>query len=207
MKYRIRIILILSAISILLGMKARAQVYDGITQPTKFRVWLPVSINLHDSKNVGVAPFVGYKQEIGQRFSITPVLQYNINTETFTPQVWLNANVANKFYVLSRSIYDTRANLYKHTLSATYKLPLGFMVDGTWENLYNGKKFCDGDRLQFVGGWAHRLFVVNAGYSCRAKSGFIANFRWKVTPYDWLQMKYDGGTKSMQVGMALQFNN
>lgn len=62
MKYRIRIILILSAISILLGMKARAQVYDGITQPTKFRVWLPVSINLHDSKNVGVAPFVGYKQ-------------------------------------------------------------------------------------------------------------------------------------------------
>lgn len=207
MKYRIRIILILSAISILLGMKARAQVYDGITQPTKFRVWLPVSINLHDSKNVGVAPFVGYKQEIGQRFSITPVLQYNINTETFTPQVWFNANVANKFYVLSRSIYDTRADLYKHTLSATYKLPLGFMVDGTWENLYNGKKFCNGDRLQFVGGWAHRLFVVNAGYSCRAKPGFIANFRWKVTPYDWLQMKYDGGTKSMQVGMALQFNN
>lgn len=207
MKYRIRIILILSAISILLGMKARAQVYDGITQPTKFRVWLPVSINLHDSKNVGVAPFVGYKQEIGQRFSITPVLQYNINTETFTPQVWFNANVANKFYVLSRSIYDTRADLYKHTLSATYKLPLGFMVDGTWENLYNGKKFCNGDRLQFVGGWAHRLFVVNAGYSCRAKPGFLANFRWKVTPYDWLQMKYDGGTKSMQVGMALQFNN
>ena len=110
MKYRIRIILILSAISILLGMKARAQVYDGITQPTKFRVWLPVSVSLHDSKNVSVAPFVGYKQEIGQRFSITPLLQYNINTETFIPQVWLNANVANTFYVLSRSIYDTRAN-------------------------------------------------------------------------------------------------
>lgn len=206
MKYRIRIIFILSAISILLGMKARAQVYDGITQPTKFRVWLPVSFSLHDSKNVSVAPFVGYKQNIGQRFSITPVLQYNINTETFIPQVWLNANVANTLYVLSRSIYDTRANLYKHTLSATYKLPLGFMVDGTWENMYNGKKFCDGDRLQFVGGYAHKLFVFNAGYSCRAKPGFIANFRWKVTPNDWLQMKYDGGTKSMQLGCALQFN-
>lgn len=206
MKYRIRIILILSAICILLGMKARAQVYDGITQPTKFRVWLPVTANLHNSKDVSVAPFVGYKQDIGEHFSITPVLQYNINKEAFIPQVWLNANIAKKFYVLSRSIYDTKANLYKHTLSATYKLPLGFMVDGTWENMYNGKKFCDGDRLQFVGGWAHRLFVVNAGYSCRTKPGFIANARWKVTPTDWLQMKYDGGTKSVQIGMALQFD-
>ena len=206
MKYRIRIILILSAISILLGMKARAQVYDGITQPTKFRVWLPVTANLHNSNDVSVAPFVGYKQDIGEHFSITPVLQYNINKEAFIPQVWLNANIAKKFYVLSRSIYDTKANLYKHTLSATYKLPLGFMVDGTWENMYNGKKFCDGDRLQFVGGWAHRLFVVNAGYSCRTKPGFIANARWKVTPTDWIQMKYDGGTKSVQIGMALQFD-
>lgn len=206
MKYRIKIILILSAISILLGMKARAQVYDGITQPTKFRVWLPVTANLHNSKDVSVAPFVGYKQDIGEHFSITPVLQYNINKEAFIPQVWLNANIAKKFYVLSRSIYDTKANLYKHTLSATYKLPLGFMVDGTWENMYNGKKFCDGDRLQFVGGWAHCLFVVNAGYSCRTKPGFIANARWKVTPTDWLQMKYDGGTKSVQIGMALQFD-
>lgn len=206
MKYRIRIILILSALSILFGMKARAQVYDGITQPTKFRVWLPVTANLHNSKDVSVAPFVGYKQDIGEHFSITPVLQYNINKEAFIPQVWLNANIAKKFYVLSRSIYDTKANLYKHTLSATYKLPLGFMVDGTWENMYNGKKFCDGDRLQFVGGWAHRLFVVNAGYSCRTKPGFIANARWKVTPTDWLQMKYDGGTKSVQIGMALQFD-
>lgn len=206
MKYRIRIILILSALSLLLGMKARAQVYDGITQPTKFRVWLPVTANLHNSKDVSVAPFVGYKQDIGEHFSITPVLQYNINKEAFIPQVWLNANIAKKFYVLSRSIYDTKANLYKHTLSATYKLPIGFMVDGTWENMYNGKKFCDGDRLQFVGGWAHRLFVVNAGYSCRTKPGFIANARWKVTPTDWLQMKYDGGTKSVQIGMALQFD-
>lgn len=206
MKYRIRIILILTAISILLGMKARAQVYDGITQPTKFRVWLPVTANLHNSKDVSVAPFVGYKQDIGEHFSITPVLQYNINKEAFIPQVWLNANIAKKFYVLSRSIYDTKANLYKHTLSATYKLPLGFMVDGTWENMYNGKKFCNGDRLQFVGGWAHRLFVMNAGYSCRTKPGFIANARWKVTPTDWLQMKYDGGTKSVQIGMALQFD-
>lgn len=206
MKYRIRIILILSALSLLLGMKARAQVYDGITQPTKFRVWLPVTANLHNSKDVSVAPFVGYKQDIGEHFSITPVLQYNINKEAFIPQVWLNANIAKKFYVLSRSIYDTKANLYKHTLSATYKLPLNFMVDATWENLYNGRKFADTDRLQFVGGWAWKMFVANAGYSCRAAPGFIANVRWKVTDYNWLQLKYDGGMKSIQISAALQFN-
>lgn len=188
------------------AISANAQVYDGITQPTRFRIWLPVTANLHNSNATTVAPFIGYKQDIGERFSITPVLQYNINSETFTPQVWLNANIKGKFYVLSRSIYDTRANEYRHTLSATYKLPYGFMIDGTWENLYDGSKFCDTDRLQFLGGYAHSFFVVNAGYSCRNKSGFVANLRLKVTSYDWLQLKYDGGTETVQVGMALQFN-
>lgn len=188
------------------AISANAQVYDGITQPTCFRIWLPVTANLHDSKATTVAPFIGYKQEFGQHFSITPVLQYNINSETFTPQVWLNANIKGKFYVLSRSIYDTRAGEYRHTMSATYKLPYGFMVDGTWENLYDGHKFCDTDRLQFLGGYAHSFFVVNAGYSCRNKAGFVANLRLKITNYDWLQLKYDGGTETVQVGMALQFN-
>ena len=206
MEKRIKFIVAILAVCTLFVVEVRAQIYDGITQPTKYRVWLPVTVDLHDSKNTTVAPFAGYKQELGDYFSITPVLQYNINKEAFIPQVWLNANIAKKFYILSRSIYDTKSDLYKHTLSATYKLPYGFMVDGTWENLYNGKKFCDGDRLQFVGGWAHRLFVVNVGYSCRTKPGFIANARWKVTPTDWLQMKYDGGTKSVQIGMTLQFN-
>lgn len=107
MKNRIKLFIIISTLSLLFDMKANAQIFDGITQPTKFRVWVPVSIDLHNSKNVGVAPFVGYKQDIGERFSITPVLQYDINKEAFVPQVWLNFNVAKKFYVLSRSIYDT----------------------------------------------------------------------------------------------------
>lgn len=197
---------LIAAVLLLTSATASAQVYDGITQPTRFRVWVPVTASLHGHGKTTVAPFVGYKQDIGERFSITPVLQYNINSESLVPQVWLNANIDKKLYVLSRSIYDTKANLYKHTMSATYKLPLGFMVDGTWENLYNGKKFCDGDRLQFVGGYAYKWFVVNAGYSCRTSKGFIANLRLKVTPNDWLQFRYDGGTKSVQVSTALQFN-
>lgn len=198
--------IILGLLLAVFAMCVKAQVYDGITQPTKWRIWVPVTANLHGHGKTSVAPFVAYKQDLGEHFSVTGVAQYNIGNESFIPQIWLNANIGKKFYVLSRSIYDTKANLYKHTMSATYKLPLGFMVDGTWENLYNGKKFCDGDRLQFLGGYAFKCFVVNAGYSCRTDKGFVANVRWKVTPKDWLQLKYDAGNKSIQVSTALQFD-
>lgn len=184
---------------------ANAQVYDGITQPTRFRIWVPTTVSLHGS-STSVSPFIGYRQNITSWFNITPVVQYEINSETFVPQVWLNFSICDKLYFLSRSIYNTKANDYRHTLSATYKLPMGFMIDGTWENIYNGRKFLAGDRMQFVGGYAYRWFVVNAGYSCRYRKGMIANLRFKVTEYNWLQFKYDGGMDYFQLGCALQFN-
>lgn len=185
---------------------ANAQVYDGITQPTRYRVWVPITTSLHDGDATAVAPFIGYKQDICELLSVTPVLQYNINSETFIPQVWLNFNVKQKFYILSRSIYDTRANEYRHTLSSTYKLPFGFMIDATWENLYNGKNLCDTDRLQFLAGYGCKWLIGNIGYSCRNNPGLIANLRFKVTDYNWLQLKYDGGTECLQLSCALQFN-
>lgn len=206
MKNRLKLTLLLIAFTLLLSMTAKAQVYDGITQPTRFRVWVPITTSIYEGDATTVAPFVGYKQDVCDWFSVTPVIRYNINKEAFTPQVWLNFNVKQKFYVLSRSIYDIQANEYKHTLSATYKLPHGFMIDATWENLYNGKKFCDTDRLQFVAGYGYKWFVANVGYSCRNKPGVIANLRLKVTDYNWLQLKYDGGTESIQIGCTLQFN-
>lgn len=199
---KLTIVMVFSLITI----SATAQIYDGITQPTRYRVWVPITTSLHNSNATTVAPFVGYKQDLCKWLSVTPVAQYNINNEAFIPQVWVNFNVKQKFYVLSRSIYDTKTDLYKHTMSATYKLPYNFMIDATWENLYNGKKFCDNDRLQFVGGYAHKYFVANAGYSCRHNKGVIANLRLKVTDYNWLQFKYDGGTESVQMGCAFQFN-
>ncbi|MBO5710434.1 MAG: hypothetical protein J6R62_02800, partial [Rikenellaceae bacterium] len=120
MKHRLKLTLLLTAITLLFAVGAKAQIYDGITQPTRFRVWVPITTSLHESNSTTVAPFIGYKQEVCDWFSVTPVLQYNINNEVFTPQVWLNFNVKQKFYVLSRSIYDTKANEYRHTLSATY---------------------------------------------------------------------------------------
>lgn len=205
MKNRIKLTMLLIGVALLFAIGAKAQVYDGITQPTKFRILMPVTTSLHDSNATTVAPFIAYKQDLGERFSVTPVLQYNINNEVFTPQVWLNFNIAKKYYLLSRSIYDTDAKEYRHTLSATAKLPLGFMIDSTWENLYNGRKFCDTDRLQFLGGYAYKWFVVNAGYSCRTCKGFIANLRLKITDFNWLQLKYDGGLDCIQASAVLQF--
>ena len=183
-----------------------AQVYDGITQPLRYRIWIPVSANLHGHGSTSVSPFIGYKENLTDWLSVTGIAQYNIGGEAFVPQVWLNLNYKKTFWFLSRSIYDTKANIYRHTLSATVKLPKGFMVDATWDDAYNGHKFIDTDRLQVLGGVAHGRFVVNAGYSMRNKPGVIANLRLKITDYDWLQFKYDGGAKAFTFSTALQFN-
>ena len=182
-----------------------AQVYDGITQPLRYRIWIPVSANLHGHGSTSVSPFIGYKENLTDWLSVTGIAQYNIGGEAFVPQVWLNLNYKKTFWFLSRSIYDTKANIYRHTLSATVKLPKGFMVDATWDDAYNGHKFIDTDRLQVLGGVAHGRFVVNAGYSMRNKPGVIANLRLKITDYDWLQLKYDAGTKAFTFSTALQF--
>lgn len=203
-----RLFLLLVAILTLAAISTvKAQIYDGITQPTTYRLLIPVTQSLDgDNNNPVVAPFFGYKYDAAKWFSVTPIVQYNLNNDAFIPQVWLNFNVKQKVYLLSRSIYNAKTELYSHTLSATAKLPLGFMIDATWDNLYNGKKFVDGDRFQVVGGFAHNRFVFNAGYSMRAKEGFIANVRFKVTDWNWLQVKYDGGMNAITMQAVLQLN-
>ena len=195
------IMLVLVAVSL----AAKAQVYDGITQPTKFRVFMPVTTSL-EGNGATVAPFVGYRTDVAKWLSVTPVLQYNMNTEAVTLATWLNVNYQQRFFLLARSTYNMKAKMFTETLSGTIKLPAGFMIDATWDNLYNGRKFMDGDRLQVLGGLDYGRFVFNAGYSMRALPGFVANIRFKVTKYNWLQLKYDEGAKAFITSVALQFN-
>lgn len=182
-----------------------AQVYDGITQPTRFRLFMPATVSLQ-GHGTTVVPFVGYKADVTGWLSFTPMVQYNFNTEDVTVGMWLNMNYKQQFYLLARSMYNTKAGLFSETLSGTVKLPAGFMLDATWDNFYNGRSLIDGDRLQFVGGWDYARFIINAGYSIRAYPGFIANLRFKATKYNWLQLKYDQGNNSVSVSTALQFN-
>lgn len=201
-----RLIFALAAILLVACTTAKAQVYDGITQPTKWRVWMSVTTPV-DGTGASCAPFVGYKEDITKHFSLTGVVQYNFNNDAVVPQVWLNVDIAKTFFVLSRSIYNTHTEKYSHTMSATYKLPLGFMIDATWDNLYNGDKWCDTDRLQVVGGYNIKNKVIfNAGYSVRNKDGFVANVRWKVTDGDWLQVKYDKGANTINFAVAFHLN-
>jgi len=199
-----RILLLLSLALIVSAVKA--QVYDGISQPTKFRLWLPVTTNIEGDRNVTSSPFIGYKLDAQKWLSFTTVLQYNLNTENFSPQIWVNLNYNKQLYFLARSIYDTKTERFRETLSATAKLPLGLMIDATWDNMYNGRKFAEGDRFQMVGGIGVWRIVCNAGYSMRSYSGFIANIRFKITDYNWLQFRYDGGLKNIALNMAIQFN-
>lgn len=192
---------LLILITLLASVTIKAQVYDGITQPTKYRLIVPVTF---ENEPI-VSPLLGYKYQPLKSFSITPVIQYNLNTETFIPQVWLNYNIKERFYILSRSILNTRTEKYFHTLSGTAKLDRGFMIDATWENMYNGK-FADRDRLQFLGGIAHKKIVFNAGYSVRSHKGFITNLRYKVTDWNWLQVKYDSGLSLFSFQTVLQIN-
>lgn len=200
-----RKLLLLIVLATLVIAGTQAQVYDGITQPTRFRLFMPVTTSLEGHGST-VAPFVGYRADVTGWLSLTPVVQYNMTSEAVSAGVWINVNYQQRFYLLARSMYNTKAGLFTETLSGTVKLPAGFMVDATWDNMYNGRTFCDGDRLQVVGGWDYWRMVVNAGYSFRARSGFVTNFRFKVTQYNWLQLKYDQGQNAVSIAMALQFN-
>lgn len=196
----------LAALPILaFSMTAHAQVYDGITQPTTYRVWASVSQPTDGTGNASFSFFTGYKYDVAKWFSVTGVANYNVTGQAFSPAVWLNINAGGVFYLLSRNIYDAKNEKFKETVSATVKLPAGFMIDATWDNMFNGDSTLNGDRLQAVGGWGCKWVIFNAGYSLRTLPGFIANVRFKLTPQYWLQFKYDGGLNSIAANFAYHF--
>lgn len=81
---------------IVVSLVARAQVYDGITQPTKFRIFMPVTTSLHGNGST-VAPFVGYRADVAKWLSVTQVLQYNMTSESVSFGAWLNVNYQQRF--------------------------------------------------------------------------------------------------------------
>lgn len=190
--------------ALLLAIGANAQIYDGITQPTTFRVWTSVSQNL-DGGSASFGSFVGYKYAPVDWFDITGVANYSFSSGQFSPAVWLGFHAGKYVHILSRSIYDANIANYRHTLSATVKIPKGFMIDCTWDNLLNHGAFCNGDRLQVVGGWGCKWCIFNVGYSMRALKGVIANVRFKVTDAFWLQLKYDQGANTIATNIAYHF--
>ncbi len=185
-----------------IALTASAQVYDGITQPTKFRYWMPFTISTTAPGKLAAAPFVGYKVQPADWISLTPVLQYNFSREAVIPQLWVNVNYKQKYYLLFRSIYDLKSEAFSETISGTVKLH-PFMIDFTWDNFYRAEKFLTNDRLQLLAGYAWKHVIFNAGYSIRDQPGFVSNVRVKLTNLSWVQLRYDNGNDTFSLSTAI----
>lgn len=169
-----------------------SQILDGTVQSARFRVSLPATFNFDDG-SVNSSPYVSYKQDIASWMKAAAFAQYNIKQESFIPQLWVEFSAAKKYYLLSRSIFNTRTGKYSHGLATTIKLPSHLSIDATWDNMFEqagGEKL---DRFQMVGGYIHKRFIANAGYSMLRNKGIVANLRIIFCPTYFLQMKYDGG--------------
>ncbi|MBR2607998.1 MAG: hypothetical protein IKC70_08740 [Bacteroidaceae bacterium] len=172
-----------------------SQILDGTVQSARFRVSLPATFNFDDG-SVNSSPYVSYKQDILPFIKGAVFAQYNIKQEAFVPQLWVEFSAAKKYYLLSRSIYNTRTGKYSHGLAATVKLPRNLSIDATWDNMFQQAGTQKIDRFQMVGGYIHKRFIANAGYSMLYKKGIVANLRLIFCPAYFLQMKYDGGQNS-----------
>lgn len=172
-----------------------SQILDGTVQSARFRVSLPAIFNLDDG-SVNSSPYVSYKQDLLPWMKAAAFAQYNIKQEAFVPQMWVEFSAAKRYYLLSRSIFNTRTGKYSHGLAATVKLPSHLSVDATWDNMFQQAGTQKLDRFQVVGGYINKRFIANAGYSMLYKKGIVANLRIIFCPAYFLQMKYDGGQNS-----------
>ena len=172
-----------------------SQILDGTVQSARFRLSLPATFNFDDG-SVNSSPYVSYKHDVSSWMKGALFAQCNIKQEAFVPQLWVEFSAAKKYYLLSRSIYNTRTGKYSHGLAATIKLPSQLSIDATWDNMFQQVETTKIDRFQVVGGYINKRFIANAGYSMLYKKGIVANLRLIFCPTYFLQMKYDGGQNS-----------
>lgn len=176
----------------LFSLAAHSQILDGTVQSARYRISLPLTFNFDDG-TINSSPYISYKHDIASWLKGAAFAQYNIKQETFVPQAWFEFSYAKRYYLLSRSIFNTRTGKYSHGLAATVKLPSNLSVDATWDNMFQQAGTRHIDRFQVVGGYINRRFIANAGYSMLYKKGMVANLRVIFSSAYFLQMKYDGG--------------
>lgn len=185
---------------IFIAVTARAQVYDGITQPTAFRYWMPVNVSTHSE--VTAAPFIGIKHQSTEWLSFTGVFQYNIQAKHSMPSLWVNLNYEGRAWLLLRNTYNIDTQTFSNTLSGTYRLGQN-MLDFTWWNIQSGGNMFTGDRMQVLIGRDFGRVVINGGYALVGTTGFVTNMRLRLTNLSWVQLRYDTGTKVIGISTAI----
>jgi hypothetical protein len=207
-------LILISALLVAMTSNLFSQCYDGITQPTKWRFWTPISFDYEaENRGINAVPFMGYKVTLADWVSLTPVVQYNIGQNNLIPQVWANFNYKKKFWFLFRTGYDVNNAKFYETISGTWKAPHKFMLDFTWSNFYKGGDLLDTDKLQILAGRRFDNdvlpFVFNIGYRVRSfgeDEGIVTNLRLLVSGTNWLQFKYDVSNKTVVFSTVIQFN-
>ncbi|MBR5276620.1 MAG: hypothetical protein IKU35_05770 [Bacteroidaceae bacterium] len=183
---------LLGALLVFATTMVHGQILDGTVQSARYRVSLPLTFNFDDG-SINSSPYISYKHDIASWLKGAAFAQYNIKQEAFVPQLWFEFSAAKRYYLLSRSIFNTRTGKYSHGLAATVKLPSHLSIDATWDNMFQQAGTTHLDRFQVVGGYINKRFIANAGYSMLYKKGIVANLRIIFSRYYFLQMKYDGG--------------
>lgn len=197
--------------ALLMGISAKAQINDGQLPGTRWRLVLPISTSYEADASgkhtVTAAPQIMYKLPLTKWLAVEAVANYNINTETFSPKIWLGFSFGN-FYFMERNNYNCKTTDFSAGVAATYKFNKNWGADMTWDNIFAHKEWCEGDRLQFVGSYAtdNKKWNFNAGYSCRFKKGFVANIRYNIANGIRLQGKVDCGAKNLTAQFIWDFN-
>ena len=192
MKYTTIKRFLLGALLVFAATMVHGQILDGTVQSARYRISLPLTFNFDDG-SINSSPYISYKHDIASWLKGAAFAQYNIKQEAFVPQLWFEFSAAKRYYLLSRSIFNTRTGKYSHGLAATVKLPSHLSIDATWDNMFQQAGTTHLDRFQVVGGYINKRFIANAGYSMLYKKGIVANLRIIFSRYYFLQMKYDGG--------------
>ena len=192
MKYTTIKRFLLGALLVFAATMVHGQILDGTVQSARYRISLPLTFNFDDG-SINSSPYLSYKHDIASWLKGAAFAQYNIKQEAFVPQLWFEFSAAKRYYLLSRSIFNTRTGKYSHGLAATVKLPSHLSIDATWDNMFQQAGTIHLDRFQVVGGYINKRFIANAGYSMLYKKGIVANLRIIFSRYYFLQMKYDGG--------------
>lgn len=201
-----KIWILVCSVFLIQSYSSQAQVNDGVNQSSPVRLSIPFTVNIHNGE-ANSTPYIGYMYSPAKWINATFMSQYNISEKAFTPQIWVGFVIKDQFYFLSRSLYNSKTGRYSHGFAATFKIRNMFMIDATWTDFYNGKSFFDNDRFQLLAGYAHKKFVINAGYSMLAYKGLIANARFYITKKLWLQVKYDGGFNNIVFSSIFNFDN
>lgn len=193
----------------MISLSSSAQIYDGKLPGTRWRVFLPMQTSYKGetgNHTVNASPQLMFRQDLTKWLALEAVTTYNINTESFMPKLWLGFSLGN-VWIIQRNNYNCKDGDFSTGLSGTWKVK-NYGIDFTWDNIYAFEKWCDKDRLQFVATYAtpNNKWNFNAGYSCRFKSGFIANVRYNIQNGCRLQGKFDAGAKNIQASFIWDFN-